>query len=90
MTTRKQRSRALAAQPAPAPKPAPEVQPFVPTEDTPRLHYRGDRTGVDPRRIYGPDAFGAIYRSGAAEYDAAADRTTIYFRPIAPPKRVLA
>lgn len=92
MTTRRQRSRALAAAPAPILEPpAPEAS-FVPDPDAsaPRLHYRGDRRDFDPRQIYGPDAYRGLYRVGAAKYDAETHRTTLYFRPIAAPKQVLA
>lgn len=90
MTSRRKRSRVQAAQPAQATQPAAPEPQFVPTADTPRLHYRGDRRNFDPRRVYGPDAFRAHYRAGAAEYDAGADRTTLYFKPVVPAKTEVA
>lgn len=81
MTSRRKRLRVQAAQPAQAAQPIAPEPPFVPTVDTPRLHYRGDHTNIDPNRVYGPDAYRGVYRAGSAEYDAAANRTTIYFRP---------
>lgn len=48
------------------------------------LHYPGDQTNFDPHHVMGPDLFGACYVATAAEYDAAADRTTLWVRPVPP------
>lgn len=48
------------------------------------LHYRGDHTNFDADHVMGPDVFGAHYRVAAAEYDSAADVTTMTLAPIAP------
>lgn len=49
------------------------------------LHYRGDQTGFDADQVMGPDLFGAHYRPVSAEYDAAADMTTMEFRVVSRP-----
>lgn len=96
MTTRRQRSRAqhradqsLAARPAGITggvisRGTESGLTLPPVADDARLvlHYRGDRTGVDPLRTYGPDTAGATYRAVGATYDAETDRTTLSFRPL--------
>jgi hypothetical protein len=47
-----------------------------------RLNYRGDRTGAVRSLVYGPDTANCMYRAVGATYDAEADRTTLYFKPI--------
>lgn len=59
-----------------------KFEPIEPDENTPRLHFRGDCTEIDPSAVSGPDRFGAHYRATFAEYDAESDRTTIYYLPI--------
>lgn len=49
--------------------------------DEKKLHYRGDRTNYDPDQVMGPDMFGGLWRPVRAEYDPAADMTTMYFLP---------
>lgn len=51
---------------------------------TDQLHYRGDHRQFDPDNIVGPDQFGAFYRAVAAEYDTAADRTTLHLQVVPP------
>lgn len=91
MTTRKQRSRHQAQQPKPEPeyRPARPLWPVEVTEDTTRLHYRGDCTEYQPNQVYGPDRFGALYRVIDAHYDDEHDRTTLYFHPLTNMKEVL-
>lgn len=57
---------------------------LVPVRDDARLlmHYRGDRTAVHTRQVFGPDMHGALYRPTGATYDASADVTTMSFRPV--------
>lgn len=49
-----------------------------------QLHYRGDHRQFDPDHIMGHDQFGAYYRATAAEYDAAADLTTLHLQVVPP------
>lgn len=49
-----------------------------------QLRYRGDQRNFDPDNIMGPDQFGAYYRATAAEYDTAADVTTLHLQVCTP------
>ena len=45
------------------------------------LHYRGDCTDYPEGLVFGPDMYGGRWKPTRAEYDPAADRTTMRFLP---------